>query len=286
MKYLLFALMFFPMVGFAAPLTTDQATSLIEVVQSSPKTPASAFTELITAFSNISDAQAQSLIVVVQEAPEAPSSAFIDLLLAFTIDPTPDPVDPTAEKLDKLEEKIDTVIETVTTPAVGGSTGNNGGGTIPPVTETPTPTEPEPIVYADPALIVKSNPLLETEPIIANNSGTNEWVIGAIEFTEGFAVVEQVWFETNAPIETVRLFHGPNEIGRASANATNKAVSLASWLRIDTTKDTLHEITIKIDTPTKTGTFALSIERVIAYNNDGVLVEFDNLPLSLDLNVQ
>lgn len=100
-------LLLIPSVSSAA-LTQPQAESLIGVVQSSPGTPASAFTELITAFSNITVAQANSLIVVVQSAVTAPASAFIDLLLSFTVDqpilgavqpptptpaPTPAPVD-------------------------------------------------------------------------------------------------------------------------------------------------------------------------------------------------
>jgi len=75
-----------PSVSFAAALTTEQANSLIAVVQSSPGTPASAFTNLITAFSNITVAQADSLIGVVQAAPGAPGGAFVNLLTSFTVD--------------------------------------------------------------------------------------------------------------------------------------------------------------------------------------------------------
>lgn len=90
MKYIttiIVSLMLIPSVSFAAPLTTDQATSLIAVVQSSPETPASAFVSLITNFSNITVPQAESLITVVQSALGAPASAFINLLLSFTVDP-------------------------------------------------------------------------------------------------------------------------------------------------------------------------------------------------------
>lgn len=76
-----------PCVSFAAPLTQVQSESLINVVQSSPGTPASAFTNLITAFSNITVAQADSLIGVVQAAPGAAANAFVNLLVAFTQDP-------------------------------------------------------------------------------------------------------------------------------------------------------------------------------------------------------
>ncbi len=79
-------LIFVPSVSFAAALTTQQASSLIAVVQSSPGTPASAFTNLITAFSNITIAQADSLIGVVQAATGVPASAFVNLLTSFTVD--------------------------------------------------------------------------------------------------------------------------------------------------------------------------------------------------------
>ena len=75
-----------PSVSFAAALTTQQANSLIAVVQSSPGTPASAFTNLITAFSNITIAQADSLIGVVQAAPGVAANAFVNLLVSFTQD--------------------------------------------------------------------------------------------------------------------------------------------------------------------------------------------------------
>ncbi len=80
------ALLFFPSVSSAAALTSQQANSLIAVVQSSPGTPADAFTNLITAFSNITVAQADSLIVVVQAATGVPASAFVNLLTSFTVD--------------------------------------------------------------------------------------------------------------------------------------------------------------------------------------------------------
>ena len=82
------AILFFtlPSVSFAAALTTQQSTSLIAVVQSSPGTPASAFVSLITAFSNITVNQATSLITVVQAAPGVPAGAFVNLLVSFTED--------------------------------------------------------------------------------------------------------------------------------------------------------------------------------------------------------
>lgn len=73
-----------PSVSFAAALTTQQASSLIGVVQSSPGTPASAFTSLITSFSSITTDQASKLIGIIQASPGVPASAFISLLTSFT----------------------------------------------------------------------------------------------------------------------------------------------------------------------------------------------------------
>lgn len=70
----------------AAGLTSQQANSLIAVVQSSPGTPASVFVPLITSFSNITVNQAISLIAVVQTAPGVPANAFVNLLISFTAD--------------------------------------------------------------------------------------------------------------------------------------------------------------------------------------------------------
>lgn len=84
---LVFAAILVPSVSSAAALTTDQATSLISVVQSSPETPASAFVPLITAFSNITVGQAESLITVVQASPGTAAEAFVSLLTSFTVDP-------------------------------------------------------------------------------------------------------------------------------------------------------------------------------------------------------
>ncbi len=77
-----------PSISSAAALTSQQATSLIAVVQSSPNTPASVFVPLITSFSNITVNQAVSLITVVQDAPSVPADAFVNLLTSFTVDTT------------------------------------------------------------------------------------------------------------------------------------------------------------------------------------------------------
>lgn len=76
-----------PSFALASPLTNSQAESLIAVVQSSPETPASAFVNFITVFSNITDKQAESLIGVVQASPNTPANAFVNFLIAFTVDP-------------------------------------------------------------------------------------------------------------------------------------------------------------------------------------------------------
>ncbi|MFA6414973.1 MAG: hypothetical protein WC217_04170 [Candidatus Paceibacterota bacterium] len=87
-----------PSVSSAAALTTQQSSSLIAVVQSSPDTPANAFVSLITAFSNITTIQAVSLITVIQAAPGVSAAAFVDLLTSFTVDTTP-PTTPVAAPL-------------------------------------------------------------------------------------------------------------------------------------------------------------------------------------------
>jgi|GEM_PF-2040958 len=75
-----------PLSASAAALTTQQSSSLISVVQSSPGTPARAFVNLITAFSNILVSQAESLIGVIQASPGTSATAFIPLLASFTVD--------------------------------------------------------------------------------------------------------------------------------------------------------------------------------------------------------
>lgn len=79
-----------PALTQAAGLTTDQATVLINVVKSSPSTPAGAFVNLITAFSGVTVNQATALITVVQSSPATPASVFIPLLTSFTSGTTGD----------------------------------------------------------------------------------------------------------------------------------------------------------------------------------------------------
>lgn len=70
----------------AVGLTTDQATMLINVVKSSPGTPATAFVDLITAFSGVTVNQATALITVVQSSPATSADSFVPLLTSFTSD--------------------------------------------------------------------------------------------------------------------------------------------------------------------------------------------------------
>ena len=75
-----------PAFSQAAGLTTDQAIVLINVVKASPSTPASAFVDLITAFSGVTTNQATALSTVVQSSPATSASAFVPLLTSFTSD--------------------------------------------------------------------------------------------------------------------------------------------------------------------------------------------------------
>lgn len=100
-----------------AALSEVQATSLIGVVQSSPGIPASAFTDLITAFSLITNKQAESLIAVVQAAPGVPADSFVNLLLSFTVDPIVEStkIDELTQKVAEIDTKLGQVV-TNTTP--------------------------------------------------------------------------------------------------------------------------------------------------------------------------
>jgi hypothetical protein len=88
-KYILgailsFSILSYPAFANAAGLTPQQATTLIQVVQASPGTPASAFVSLITAFSDLNVNQASSLITVVQSSPGTAASIFVPLITSFT----------------------------------------------------------------------------------------------------------------------------------------------------------------------------------------------------------
>ena len=114
-----------PLLSFASPLTQTQAESLISVVQSSPKTPASAFTNLITTFSNITEAQADSLIGVVQAAPGTPASVFINLLVAFTQGTQPNDTTTTQNTLQPIKKTTQAV-----TPQTSPVSQNYCNGTL------------------------------------------------------------------------------------------------------------------------------------------------------------
>ncbi len=129
-----------PSASFAAALTSQQSSSLIAVVQSSPGMLASAFVPLITAFSNITVNQATSLITVVQAAPGVPANAFVNLLISFTVDtPTTQPATPATNQVvtpavTQSTQPTNPVTQTQTTPPVTQPT------TVPTTVPTPTPT--------------------------------------------------------------------------------------------------------------------------------------------------
>lgn len=118
---IVFGLLLLPSLSFAAPLTQDQASSLISVVQSSPQTPANAFIGLITAFSNITMPQAESLITVVQASPGTPSRAFINFLMAFTADQPITLTTPVVSIVNQLETPNVPVMEPPTITLEGGN---------------------------------------------------------------------------------------------------------------------------------------------------------------------
>jgi hypothetical protein len=133
-----------PAVSLAAPLTQTQAESLINVVQASPSTPASAFTDLITAFSNITLAQAESLIGVVQAAPGVPATSFVNLLIAFTQDTQAVATTSTNTQTTTTtsSERQCPQYSTGTYPNCSNtSTSVNTSNTVPTSTTTVTPTE-------------------------------------------------------------------------------------------------------------------------------------------------
>lgn len=106
MRKLIIALLFVLPFSVGA-ITQDQAISLINVVQSSPGTPASTFTNLITAFSNVTVGQAESLINVVQAAPGVPANAFVNLLVSFTENvKQPVPTEDLSKKVDTLTQQV------------------------------------------------------------------------------------------------------------------------------------------------------------------------------------
>ena len=141
------AILFFilPSVSFATGLTTQQSTSLIAVVQSSPGTPASAFVSLITAFSNITTNQASSLIAVVQASPSTPANAFVNLLVSFTEDTsTTQPTTPATQTNQQTNQAV-TQSQTQT-PTSSRSTIPTPTQAIPSTTTVVTQTHPLPTI--------------------------------------------------------------------------------------------------------------------------------------------
>ncbi len=126
----------FPAVSSAAALTSEQANSLIKVVQSSPGTPASVFVPLITSFSSVTTSQAASLITVVQAAPGVPANAFVGLLISFTDDtPAAQPATTTPAAQSQAEQPAPSAA-TSTQPV------NNLPAGEPPAVQLPADTAP------------------------------------------------------------------------------------------------------------------------------------------------
>ncbi len=111
MLFMLFLLS--PFSALATGLTTQQSTSLINVVQAAPGVPANAFVQLITAFSNITVNQAESLINVVQAAPGVPANAFVSLLMSFTIDTNSSPTTPAVTPITQSQNTVEIQISNV-----------------------------------------------------------------------------------------------------------------------------------------------------------------------------
>ncbi len=155
-----------PSVSLASGLTSQQATSLIAVVQSSPSTPASVFVPLITSFSNITINQAVSLIAVVQAAPSVPASAFVNLLISFTADtPITQPATPaitpivTTQPAQTNQQTTQPVTPAIpATPAVPATPTSSTTPAVPatPASPTPIPTPPPPSPVVT-ALPIKDN---------------------------------------------------------------------------------------------------------------------------------
>ena len=170
-----------PLTGYAAPLTNQQSVSLINVVKSSPSTPASAFVGLITAFSSITNTQAESLITVIQAAPEAPADAFVNLLMSFTVDPV--------------------VL----------------GGTIQPVIPpNPTPVTNPPIVEVDHSDMVVT--LNSSETATQNGSPFGEWVYKVVLHDKKGNIVSGANVHLDAPNDNINPWFDET-LNRASENA-------------------------------------------------------------------
>lgn len=112
-----------PALTHAEGLTTVQANNLIAVVQAGgPSVPASAYANLITAFSNITTVQANSLIVVVQAGgSNVPASAYVNLLISFTGGTTTTPTQISVPTISYINPTSSTVGSTVYVYGLFGS---------------------------------------------------------------------------------------------------------------------------------------------------------------------
>ncbi|MDO8451326.1 MAG: hypothetical protein Q7S76_00470 [bacterium] len=185
-----------PSISFAAALTSQQSTSLIAVVQSSPGTPASAFVSLITAFSNITVTQAASLITVVQAAPGVPANAFVNLLTSFTVD-TVAVVQSTTPAT--ISSDMCTNIEGVQTTVPGGMTAT-GNVCIATQVNTPVPTTTS-TQNPTPVPVPTSEPVATSQPISAPVfvSGPTPVVV----MINGGYTIEKINWQTKEPATMV-----------------------------------------------------------------------------------
>lgn len=203
-----------PALTQAAALTTAQSTSLIAVVQSSPGTPASAFVNLITAFSNITTNQATSLIAVVQASPSTPANVFVDLLTSFTVD--------TASTQLATSETNQAVTQTATTQSTTFATPS----TATTQTSTPVPTlatvnfSDLPTPRAGAALSVNPQidyPVWQDTVVVS----TNPVKLLSITFTNIGSV-------DSSNIGTIRLLVDGKQVGTAQALSNNRATFVPS----------------------------------------------------------
>lgn len=175
-----------PVFTQATALTTAQSTSLIAVVQSSPGVPASAFVNLITAFSNITTNQATSLIAVVQASPSTAASAFVNLLTSFTDDTATTQAATPATTQSSTSAASPTATTQPTTPAIPptstelSNTSTNASSTAPTIPTTVVPTTVPP-----PALVPIPTP--QSQPTSIVQDGFDTYNIGMLQGQGGWS---------------------------------------------------------------------------------------------------
>lgn len=179
-----------PALTEAAGLTTQQATSLIGVVQASPSTPASAFVNLITAFSNITVNQATSLIAVVQASPSTPASAFVDLLTSFTVDISI--TQPATPATNQAITPTTTTQSTIPVPTL------TPDAILPTSMSTSTPTS-TPAAQNQPTSIVQDSFDIYSKGTLHGQGGWNSYVNGSnfvVVDTEVFGGTKAIYNQT------------------------------------------------------------------------------------------